>query len=88
MIAGYYDSGPEHIREWLTSAGKFSNIDGVMYTTWHNKYADLEAFSQFVDAFQPKPSNPAKDASSQSGFPGEPAGEQPLPPPDDLDRHP
>jgi len=34
MIAGYYDSKPEQIAEWLRAAEPFPNVDGVMYTTW------------------------------------------------------
>ncbi len=53
MIAGYYDSPPEHVREWLTSASKVSGVGGVMYTTWEHRFDDLERFSQIVGAFHP-----------------------------------
>lgn len=50
IIAGYYDSKPDRIKEWLAAAKPVSeSILGVMYTTWQNKYADLEAFSRAAD---------------------------------------
>lgn len=53
MIAGYYDSPPEHVREWLTSASEVTGLEGVMYTTWEHRFDDLERFSQIVGAFKP-----------------------------------
>lgn len=51
VIAGYYDSKPERIAEWLDAAkGTPGSVVGVMYTTWQNKYDDLEKFSAAVDA--------------------------------------
>lgn len=49
VIAGYYDSKPERIKEWLATAEKLPGILGVMYTTWVNKYADLEAFAKAAE---------------------------------------
>ena len=49
VIAGYYDSKPERIKEWLSTAEKIPGILGVMYTTWVNKYADLEAFAKAAE---------------------------------------
>ena len=49
VIAGYYDSKPERIKEWLATAEKIPGILGVMYTTWVNKYADLEAFAKAAE---------------------------------------
>jgi len=54
LLAGYYDSPPERILDWLKSAQKVSNVDAVMYTTWENKYADLERFAQIVKGFYQK----------------------------------
>jgi hypothetical protein len=48
VIAGYYDGRPERIREWLAAAAQVPGVDGVMYTTWQQKYADLEAFMNAV----------------------------------------
>jgi hypothetical protein len=44
LIAGYYDDGPNQIRAWLDSAKGVHGVLGVMYTTWQNKYDDLEHF--------------------------------------------
>ena len=50
VIAGYYDSDPGKVTEWLASAKKVpGSVIGVMYTTWQNNYRDLEKFSQFID---------------------------------------
>jgi hypothetical protein len=46
VIAGYYDAGPQQIKPWLESAAKVEGVIGVMYTTWANKYDDLEAFAK------------------------------------------
>ena len=45
VIAGYYDAKPEQVKQWLAAA-KGRNVIGVMYTTWQNNYADLEAFAK------------------------------------------
>ncbi len=45
ILAGYYDGAPDSIRGWLIDAKKVSGVDGVMYTTWANRYEDLEAFA-------------------------------------------
>ncbi|EDY20027.1 hypothetical protein CfE428DRAFT_2616 [Chthoniobacter flavus Ellin428] len=50
IIAGYYDSKPERIRDWLTAAKAVpGGVQGVMYTTWRNDYSQLEKFSALVD---------------------------------------
>jgi hypothetical protein len=48
VIAGYYDAQPERIRDWLSAARGVNGVLGVMYTTWENRYADLEAFAGVV----------------------------------------
>jgi hypothetical protein len=48
IIAGYYDGRPDQISQWLQSAKYTRGLTGVMYTTWQNKYADLERFAQLV----------------------------------------
>jgi hypothetical protein len=48
LIAGYYDSPPEHIRDWLSAVPPGANLRGVMYTTWQSNYADIEAFARIV----------------------------------------
>ncbi len=51
VIAGYYDSDPAQIAEWLAAAKAVpGSVTGVMYTTWQNNYRDLEKFSQLIDA--------------------------------------
>jgi len=52
VIAGYYDRNPAQIREWLAAAKFTPGVMGVMYTTWQNKYADLEAFGRAVAEFK------------------------------------
>ncbi len=50
VIAGYYDSDPANVAEWMASAKKVpGSVIGVMYTTWQNNYNDLEKFSQIID---------------------------------------
>ncbi len=44
ILAGYYDGPVANIRTWLNDAHAMNvPIEGVMYTTWANNYADLEA---------------------------------------------
>src|SRR5687767_7591989 len=45
VIAGYYDHNPAQIKDWLKPAENLPNVDGVMYTTWQNRYTDLESFA-------------------------------------------
>jgi hypothetical protein len=52
VIAGYYDYRPEQIRDWLTAARFTPGVLGVIYTTWQNKYEDLEAFGRAVSEFK------------------------------------
>jgi hypothetical protein len=46
ILAGYYDSDPQSIRVWLEDAKGVPGVVGVMYTTWQNRYDDLEAFAK------------------------------------------
>ncbi len=48
IIAGYYDGRPGDVREWLASAARVPGVIGVMYTTWRDRYDDLEAFARAV----------------------------------------
>ncbi len=45
ILAGYYDGRPEEMRGWLTAARGVPGVIGVMYTTWRERYDDLEAFA-------------------------------------------
>ena len=46
ILAGYYDGDPKAIIPWLQKAKDVKTLRGVMYTTWANKYDDLEAFAK------------------------------------------
>jgi hypothetical protein len=46
VIAGYYDADPAQVKLWLASAARVKGVVGVMYTTWQNRYEDLEAFAK------------------------------------------
>ena len=48
MIAGYYDSSPNLVTNWLNAAAPYAGITGVMYTTWVPNYSDLGTFIQYV----------------------------------------
>ena len=48
VIAGYYDSAPTLVTNWLNAARPYAGISGVIYTTWQNNYADLETFAQIL----------------------------------------
>jgi len=48
LAAGYYDGAPgigvKRIGEWMAAAPGGA-LRGVMYTTWENRYEDLEGFA-------------------------------------------
>ena len=50
LIAGYYDSPIDRTRKWLDIAQPVPGVMGVMFTTWRNNYAELEAFAKMLDA--------------------------------------
>jgi hypothetical protein len=51
IIAGYYDDKPERVKDWLDATRQVpDSVLGVMYTTWRNKYDDLEKFANVIDA--------------------------------------
>jgi hypothetical protein len=50
VIAGYYDSKPENAAKWLEAAKPYPGVIGIMYTTWQNKYTDIEKFAEVIDA--------------------------------------
>ena len=52
ILAGYYDGTPGQIAQWLDGSQPFPGISGVMYTTWMNRYSDLEAFSGVVSDWE------------------------------------
>lgn len=50
LIAGYYDGPVEAIDAWLAAGRAAGGVAAVMYTTWQQRYDDLEAFAQRVRA--------------------------------------
>jgi hypothetical protein len=46
VICGYYDGKPEDIRNVMREARDVPGVTGVMYTTWQDRYDDLEAFAK------------------------------------------
>jgi hypothetical protein len=46
IIAAYYDGPVERIQQWLAAADGVPGVIGVMYTTWENDYAHMEAFAR------------------------------------------
>jgi len=53
LIAGYYDGPLEDARAWLESARRVKGVVGMMYTTWQERYDDLEAFARICGAPAP-----------------------------------
>jgi len=52
LMAGYYDAPVDGARQWLDAARKVPGVCGMMYTTWEDKYDDLEAFERIVDEYR------------------------------------
>jgi hypothetical protein len=55
VIAGYYDSSPSLVTNWLTAAAPYASICGVIYTTWQNDYSNLETFEQIIANYPAPP---------------------------------
>lgn len=53
VIAAYDDAAPERVLDWLAAARAHDGIEGVMYTTWPQRYADLERFAALVREARP-----------------------------------
>ena len=51
LIAGYYDSTPSLVTNWLNAARPYTGISGVMYTTWQNNFSNLELFGQILGVY-------------------------------------
>ncbi|MBI3856569.1 MAG: hypothetical protein HY293_12850 [Planctomycetes bacterium] len=51
LIAGYYDQKPERAKDWIDAAKNVRGTTGIMYTSWYDKYEDLEKFAGFVNDF-------------------------------------
>lgn len=51
IIAGYYDGNVKtNFERWQKAAKDVQGVQGYMYTTWRNRYDDLEAFAKLVKA--------------------------------------
>ncbi len=48
ILAGYYDHGVENFRKWDQAAQGISGVKGFLYTTWQNRYDQLEAFGALL----------------------------------------
>jgi hypothetical protein len=48
LIAGYYDQKPERARDWIKSASRVRGTIGIMYTSWYDRYEDLENFASLA----------------------------------------
>lgn len=48
VFAGYYDGRPEELRRALPALDRTPGVIGVMYTTWQDRYDDLEAFARIA----------------------------------------
>jgi hypothetical protein len=46
VIAGYYDQPPGEVRRWLDAARDVPEVFAIMYTTWLDRFDDLEAFAR------------------------------------------
>jgi hypothetical protein len=46
IISGYYDGGLDNFKHWDAAAKGVPGINGFMYTTWQNKYHDLEVYGK------------------------------------------
>ncbi len=49
LIAGYYDGPVEKVHDWLAAAKGVAGVTGVMYTTWQQRYDDLETFAHLIE---------------------------------------
>jgi hypothetical protein len=54
LIAGYYDRNPARVRDWLDAARDVPSVTGIMYTTWHDEYKDLERFAHLLATSAPE----------------------------------
>jgi hypothetical protein len=55
LIAGYYDTDPNNVKEWLNAARPVKGVIGLMYTTWENRYDDLERFGKLLNTQTSQP---------------------------------
>lgn len=48
VYAGYYDGRAEDLRGVLPTLDRVGNVSAIMYTTWQDRYDDLEAFARIA----------------------------------------
>jgi hypothetical protein len=48
IIAGYYDGDVEDTRRIVALRARVPRIEGLMYTTWQDRYDDLERFAEIA----------------------------------------
>jgi hypothetical protein len=48
ILAGYYDDGLDNFKHWHKEAQGIPQTKGFLYTTWQNKYDDLEAYGKLL----------------------------------------
>lgn len=48
VYAGYYDGSPEDLRAVLPVLDRTKNVTAILYTTWQDRYDDLEAFARIA----------------------------------------
>jgi hypothetical protein len=48
IIAGYYDSGATNFHKWAKASQDVPRVTGFMYTTWQQKYDDLELYGRLM----------------------------------------
>jgi hypothetical protein len=49
ILAGYYDGDPSaSFQSWDTAAHGVRGVDGFLYTTWANRYDDLDTFGRLM----------------------------------------
>ena len=53
VLCGYYDQPVENLAPWLKEASDYPGVRGVMFTTWVNRFDDLEKFSKAASDFKP-----------------------------------
>ncbi len=54
MLAAYYDNDVHtDYRAWQSALADIPRIEGIMYTTWQNNYANLEKFASAWWGYQP-----------------------------------
>jgi len=52
LLAAYYDGEVQQVRGWLDAARAAGGARAVMYTTWQQRYGDLEAFAEAVKSWR------------------------------------